>query len=34
MSIDDDRYFTLMMNKAWNLDGKMVHKRGTASNVF
>lgn len=21
MSIDDDKYFELMMNSAWNLDG-------------
>jgi len=34
MSIDDDRYFALMMNNAWNLDGKKVTKRGTASNIF
>ena len=24
MSIDDDEYFSLMMNNAWNLDGKKV----------
>ncbi len=24
-SIDDDQYFALMMNNAWNLDGKMVY---------
>jgi len=30
MSIDDDRYFTVMMTNAWNLDGKKVTKRGTA----
>lgn len=28
MSIDDDRYFELMMNNAWNLDGKKVTKKG------
>lgn len=28
MSIDDDKYFELMMNNAWNLDGKMVTKKG------
>lgn len=28
MSIDDDRYFALMMNNAWNLDGKKVTKKG------
>jgi hypothetical protein len=22
MSIDDDRYFDLMMNNCWNLDGR------------
>jgi hypothetical protein len=24
-SIDDDAYFSLMMNNAWNLDGSMVY---------
>jgi len=28
MSIDRDDYFELMMNNAWNLDGKMVTKKG------
>lgn len=28
MSIDDDRYFELMMTKAWNLDGQRVTKKG------
>ena len=28
MSIDDDRYFAVMMNNAWNLDGKKVTKKG------
>mmetsp|Transcript_18652 Transcript_18652/g.19297 ORF Transcript_18652/g.19297 Transcript_18652/m.19297 type:complete len:285 (+) Transcript_18652:1-855(+) len=28
MSIDDDRYFELMMNNAWNLDGKKVTTKG------
>lgn len=28
MSIDDDKYFELMMTNAWNLDGKMVTKKG------
>lgn len=29
MSIDDDDYFALMMNNAWNLDGSMdANKRG------
>jgi len=28
MSIDDDAYFDLMMNNAWNLDGKRVTKKG------
>jgi hypothetical protein len=27
-SIDDDAYFALMMNNAWNLDGKMVYQKG------
>jgi calcyphosin len=30
MSIDDDEYFALMMNNAWNLDGKKVTKKGWA----
>lgn len=28
MSIDDDKYFELMMNSAWNLDNSRVTKRG------
>jgi len=28
MSIDDDKYFELMMTNAWNLDGKMITKKG------
>ena len=28
MSIDNDEYFELMMNNAWNLDGKRVTKKG------
>ncbi len=28
MSIDDDEYFQLMMNNAWNLDGSRVTKKG------
>lgn len=28
MSIDRDDYFELMMNNAWNLDGKRVTKKG------
>ena len=27
-SIDNDEYFALMMNNAWNLDGKKVTKKG------
>lgn len=30
MSIDDDKYFELMMNNAWNLDGSRVTKKGWA----
>jgi hypothetical protein len=30
MSIDNDEYFALMMNNAWNLDGKKVTKKGWA----
>jgi calcyphosin len=28
MSIDDDEYFQVMMNNAWNLDGSRVTKKG------
>lgn len=28
MSIDDDKYFELMMNSAWNLDNSRVTKKG------
>jgi hypothetical protein len=27
-SIEDDDYFALMMNNAWNLDGSMVYQKG------
>lgn len=30
-SIDNDEYFALMMNNAWNLDGKKVTKKGWSS---
>jgi len=30
MSIDNDEYFSLMMNNTWNLDGKRVTKKGWA----
>jgi len=30
-SIDDDEYFALMMNNAWNLDGSMVVKKAWGS---
>ncbi len=30
MSIDDDRYFELMMNNAWNLKGDRVTKKGSS----
>jgi Ca2+-binding EF-hand superfamily protein len=30
-SIDNDEYFALMMNNAWNLDGKKVTKKGWAT---
>jgi Ca2+-binding EF-hand superfamily protein len=33
MSIDRDDYFELMMNNAWNLDGKKVTKKGTRQEV-
>lgn len=28
MSIDDDKYFEVMMNSAWNLDKSRVTKKG------
>lgn len=28
MSIDDDKYFEVMMNSTWNLDGSRVTKKG------
>lgn len=31
-SIDDDEYFALMMNNAWNLDGSMIHQKGWSNN--
>lgn len=34
MSIDDDEYFALMMNNAWNLDGKKVTKKGWGGEVW
>ena len=33
MSIDDDEYFKVMMNNAWNLDGKRVTKKGWGGEV-
>ena len=33
MSIDDDEYFALMMNNAWNLDGKKVTQKGWGGEV-
>jgi len=33
MSIDDDAYFDLMMNNAWNMDGKKVTKKGWGAEV-
>jgi len=33
MSIDNDEYFDLMMNNAWNLDGKRVTKKGWGGEV-
>ena len=33
MSIDSDEYFSLMMNNAWNLDGKKVTKKGWGGEV-
>ena len=33
MSIDDDKYFELMMNNAWNLDNSRVTKKGWGGEV-
>jgi len=33
MSVDTDPYFELMMNNAWNLDGKRVTKKGWGGEV-
>merc|ERR1740127_201752 len=33
MSIDDDKYFEVMMNSTWNLDGKRVTKKGWGGEV-
>jgi len=33
MSIDNDEYFALMMNNAWNLDNKKVTKKGWGGEV-
>jgi hypothetical protein len=33
MSIDDDKYFELMMNSAWNLDNSRVAKKGWGAEV-
>jgi len=33
MGIDNDEYFDLMMNNAWNLDGKRVTKKGWGGEV-
>jgi Ca2+-binding EF-hand superfamily protein len=33
MSIDDDAYFELMMNKTWNLDNSRVTKKGWGGEV-
>lgn len=30
-SIDDDQYYSVMMNSAWNLDGARVTKKGWAA---
>lgn len=32
-SIDDDKYFELMMNSAWNLDGSRVTKKGWGGEI-
>jgi hypothetical protein len=32
-SIDSDKYFELMMNSAWNLDGSKVTKKGWGGEI-
>ncbi len=32
-SIDSDEYFEVMMNSAWNLDGKRITKKGWGSEI-
>ena len=34
MSIDDDKYFEVMMNSAWNLDKSKVTKKGWGGEVW
>lgn len=34
MSIDDDKYFELMMNSAWNLDNSRVTKKGWGAEIW
>jgi len=34
MSIDDDEYFKVMMNNAWNLDNSKVTKKGWGGEVW
>jgi len=34
MSVDTDEYFSVMMNNAWNLDGKKVTKKGWGGEVW
>ena len=33
MSIDNDAYFELMMNNAWNLDKSRVTRKGWAGEI-
>ena len=33
MSIDDDKYFELMMNSDWNLDNSRVTKKGWGGEI-
>ncbi len=33
MSIDDDAYFSLMMNNTWNLDNSRVTKKGWGGEI-
>jgi hypothetical protein len=33
MSLEDDKYFEVMMNNAWNLDGSKITKKGWGAEI-